>query len=83
MTKLLQKAMAEAARLLEAEQDRIAQEVLAEVERLHPSTQARQPPRWPLSPDDLAELKAFRDKLPNSSIDAGTFVSQMRDEDWR
>ena len=40
------------------------------------------PPR-PVTDADLDWLAAERRKLPSSTVDAGTFVSQMRDEDWR
>ena len=40
-----------------------------------------EPPR-PVTAADLDWLAAERSKLPRSSIDAGTFVSRMRDEDW-
>ena len=31
---------------------------------------------------DLEWLRAHRAQLPPSKVDAGTFVSQMRDEEW-
>ena len=31
---------------------------------------------------DLEWLRAHRARLPASKVDAGTFVSQMRDEEW-
>jgi hypothetical protein len=83
MTKLLQRAMAEAARLPEAEQDRLGRELLAEVEKLRAQASAALQKLRPLSAADLDWLKAFRATLPPSKVDAGTFVSQMRDEDWR
>jgi antitoxin (DNA-binding transcriptional repressor) of toxin-antitoxin stability system len=41
------------------------------------------PPHRPVTAADLDWLAERRSKLPRSSVDAGTFVSQMRDEDWR
>jgi hypothetical protein len=72
MTKTLERALAEIARLPEADQDRIGRELLAEVERLRSSAA------------DLEWLRARRVKRSKTaSIDAGTLVSQMRDEEWR
>ena len=82
MTELLQKAMAEAARLPEADQDRLGRDLLAEVEKLRARAPAVPGGSGPLSPADLDWLAAHRVKR-TASIDAGTLVSQMRDEDWR
>jgi hypothetical protein len=81
MTKLLQKAMAEAARLPAAEQDRLGRDLLAQVETLRARTPAASDSP-PLSAADLQWLAAHRVERA-ASIDAGTLVSQMRDEDWR
>lgn len=40
-------------------------------------------PARPVIAADLDWLAEQRSKLPRSSVDAGTFVSRMRDEDWR
>ena len=75
--------MAEASRLPEAEQERIGRELLAELERLRVGQPSEQSGPRPLSAADLDRLAAFRATLPFASDDAGTLVSQMRDDDWR
>jgi hypothetical protein len=80
MTKLLQKAMAEASRLPEAEQDRLGRDLLAEIERLHTLPRIADKPGRPMTAEELDELARFRNTIPRASIDAGTFVSNMRDE---
>jgi hypothetical protein len=82
MTKTLKRAFAEVARLPEADQDRIARELLAEIERLHARSSIPSEGSGPLSAADLDWLAAHRVKR-TASTDAGTLVSQMRDEDWR
>ena len=80
MTKTLERALAEIARLPEADQDRIGRELLAEVERLRSS---RDPESGrPISAADLDWL-ADRRVEGSPRTDAGKLVSQMRDEDWR
>jgi hypothetical protein len=82
MTKTLERALAEIARLPEADQDRIGRELLAEVERLRSS--AADESGRPATAADLEWLRARRVKRSKTaSIDAGTLVSQMRDEEWR
>jgi xanthine dehydrogenase iron-sulfur cluster and FAD-binding subunit A len=83
MTKTLERALAEVARLPEAEQDRIGRELLAVLERLRAQRSSKKTSPRSLSPADLDELAAFRATMPPAKIDAGTLVSQMRDEDWR
>ena len=73
--------MAAISRLPEAEQERIGRELLAEAERLDGSAEQTGPRA--LSVADLDKLAAFRATMPMASVDAGTLVSQMRDEDWR
>lgn len=41
------------------------------------------PPPRAMTAADLDWLAEQRSKLPPSSVDAGTLVSRMRDEDWR
>lgn len=41
-----------------------------------------QPPPRPVTEADIEWLRARRALLPRSKTDAGTFVSQMRDEEW-
>lgn len=41
----------------------------------------RRSPR-PITEADIEWLRAQRAKLPPSKVDAGTFISQMRDEEW-
>jgi hypothetical protein len=82
MSKILQEAFDEAARLPEAEQDRLGRELLAEVEGLRLRRSAKQSGPRPLSPADLDWLAANRVGRTGTT-DAGTLVSQMRDEDWR
>jgi prevent-host-death family protein len=36
----------------------------------------------PITEADIEWLRARRARLPRSKVDAGTFVSQMRDEEW-
>ena len=38
-------------------------------------------PRW-TAEEQLEWLRTRRALLPHSKVDAGTFVSQMRDEEW-
>ena len=38
-------------------------------------------PRWTVE-EQLEWLRARRALLPHSGVDAGTFVRQMRDEEW-
>lgn len=83
MSKILQQAVAEAARLPEAEQDRLGREILAQVERLRASPRPAPQPGRPMTAADLDWLAEMRSKLPRSSVDAGTLVSRMRDEEWR
>jgi antitoxin (DNA-binding transcriptional repressor) of toxin-antitoxin stability system len=45
--------------------------------RSAPPMQARQ-----VTEADIEWLRARRALLPRSKVDAGTFVSQMRDEEW-
>jgi prevent-host-death family protein len=40
------------------------------------------PPPRPISDADIEWLRARRALLPRSKVDAGTFVSKMRDEEW-
>lgn len=40
------------------------------------------PPPRPITDADLEWLRARRARLPPSEVDAGTFVSRMRDEEW-
>jgi len=40
----------------------------------------RPPPR-PITKADIEWLRKMRARLPTSNIDAGTFISQMRDEE--
>ena len=75
--------MAEASRLPEAEQDRIGRELLADMERLRTGPSGISEDARPLSPADRDWLAANRVGRTLSSIDAGTLVSRMRDEDWR
>ena len=75
--------MAEASRLPEAEQERIGRELLAELERLRVGQPSERRGPRPISAADLERLAAFRATLPFASVDAGTLVSQMRDDDWR
>ena len=84
MTKTLERALAEIARLSEAEQDRIGRELLADMESLRVGQPDVSESRRPLSPADLEWLTENRvERRSVSSIDAGTLVSRMRDEDWR
>jgi len=83
MTKTLERALAEIARLSEAEQDRIGRELLADMERLRTGPSGISEDARPLSPADREWLAANRVGRTLSSIDAGTLVSRMRDEDWR
>jgi hypothetical protein len=83
MTKTLERALAEIARLSEAEQDRIGRELLADMESLRVGQPDVSESRRPLSPADLEWLAKNRVERSVSSIDAGTLVSRMRDEDWR
>ena len=83
MTKTLERALAEIARLSEAEQDRIGRELLADMERLRVGQPSERSGPRPFSAADLDKLAAFRATLPFASVDAGTLVSQMRDDDWR
>jgi hypothetical protein len=75
--------LAEASRLPEAEQERIGRELLAELERLRVGQPSERSGPRPFSAADLDKLAAFRATLPFASVDAGTLVSQMRDDDWR
>jgi prevent-host-death family protein len=36
----------------------------------------------PITEADIEWLRARRARLPSSKVDAGTFVSRMRDEEW-
>jgi hypothetical protein len=83
MTKTLERALAEIARLSEAEQDRIGRELLAEMESLRVGQPDVSKPPRPLSPADLNWLAKNRVERSVSSMDAGTLVSRMRDEDRR
>src|SRR3954453_16694793 len=83
MTKTLERALAEIARLPEADQDRIGRELLAAVERLRVQPSSKKAGPRPLSPADLDALAAFRATMPLAATDARTLVAQMRDEDWR
>jgi hypothetical protein len=80
MTKTLERALAEIARLSEAEQDRIGRELLADMERLRGSSLAVRKPGRPMSAADLDELARLRSTMPLASTDAGTLISAMRDE---
>jgi hypothetical protein len=80
MTKTLERAMAEASRLPEAEQERIGRELLAEVERLRGSSPAVRKPGRPMSAADLDELARLRSTMPLASTNAGALISAMRDE---
>ena len=83
MTKTLERALAEIARLSEAEQDRIGRKLLADMASLRIGQPDVSEPRRPLSPADLEWLAANRVERSVSSIDAGTLVSRVRGEDWR
>jgi len=83
MTKTLERALAEIARLSEAEQDRIGRELLADMERLRTGPSGISEAARPFSRADRDWLAANRVGRTLSSIDAGTLVSRMRDEDWR
>ena len=101
MTKLLERALAEAARLPEEMQDRVGRELLTYIEKLGrlqadidvgrgSSDEGRRVEldleevlaraRLTAALDWLAERRVRR---PQSNIDAGTQVSQMRDEESR
>jgi hypothetical protein len=80
MTKTLEHALAEVARLSEADQDRIGRELLAAVERLRAGEVGE--PGAP-SVADLDWLIRRRVRRTACTIDAGTLVSQMRHEEWR
>jgi prevent-host-death family protein len=41
------------------------------------------PAPGPITDADLEWLRARRALLPRSKVDAGTFVSMMRDEEWQ
>lgn len=41
-----------------------------------------QPAPHPITKADIEWLRRMRAQLPRSEVDAGTFVSRMRDEDW-
>jgi len=51
------------------------------VVELKPVSAASRKPR-PITEADIEWLRAHRARLTPSKIDAGTFVSQMRDEEW-
>jgi prevent-host-death family protein len=36
----------------------------------------------PITEADIEWLRARRARLPRSNVDAGTFISRMRDEEW-
>jgi len=80
MTKTLERAMAEASQLPEAEQERIGRELLAELERLRGSSPAVRKPGRPMSAAGLDELARLRSTMPLASTDAGALISAMRDE---
>ena len=47
-----------------------------------PEKQPTTPKRRWTKEEELEWLRARRELLPMSKVDAGTFVSQMRDEEW-
>jgi hypothetical protein len=83
MTKTLERALAEIALIPEAEQDRIGRELLADMETRRTGPLGISEAARPLSRADRDWLAANRVERSVSSIDAGTLVSRMRDEDWR
>lgn len=40
------------------------------------------PPPRPITKADIEWLRARRALLPPSKVDAGTFISEMREEEW-
>ena len=50
---------------------------VVELKPLHPAPTPR-----PITEADIEWLKARRARLPPSKVDAGTFISEMRDEEW-